>query len=1104
MNSKDAILRGLSRAQLQDLLARSKHMTSKVASSAPVIERIERGGDLPLSFSQQRLWFIARLEPHATHYNISATLALRGMLDTSVLRTALDALYARHEVLRSMFVERGGEPQVRLLEPSSGLPFTVVDARQSEQAPSDAAFDLSVGPLARAYLVRVGEDEHLLTLLQHHIVSDGWSLGILVREWCELYRAIVEMREPVLPVLTIQYPDFAAWQRVHMTRERLEAGLDYWRGQLTGAPEQLTLPTDRPRPARQSTEGASVPIAVGDALTARLKAIARAHHCSLYVILLAAWSIVLSRLSGQDEVVIGSPSANRDRREIEPLAGFFVNTLALRVDLSRSPSLAQLVAAVRDTVLAAQAHQSVPFELIVETLNPPRRRNATPLFQVMFNWQNNREPRFDLPGLSAEVVSRPVTQVKFDVELNLSEQGAGVAGAFNYATALFDAGTLRRHAAYLTETLQAIVEGDAQPALRLPMLPRAEYDLLVDRFAAGAPMPPPQRCVHDMFEAQVRTRGGEVAIECGAETVSYAELNMRANRIAHALRTRGVRPEQRVALFLRRSVDMVAALLGVLKAGAAYVPLDPGLPPQRLAYMLADAAPACVLSHSPVRGLLPQTDLPVLALDAQEAWATQPSHDVALADSGVSGRSLAYVIYTSGSTGAPKGVMVEHHALSHYLAWAVQTYPSQPSMVALVSSPLAFDATLTSLFVPLLCGGRALLLSEDNSQGELEALLGSERHIDLIKITPLHLQQLGERLRRESRRPKVGCFVVGGEALPASTVAMWRELAPEARIINEYGPTETVVGCSIFEASASFDVTGGVVPIGRPIANACIHIVDRHLQLVPFGAVGELLLGGPQVARGYLNQPALTAERFIANPFDPAAGLVYRSGDLGRWQADGSIEYLGRNDFQVKVRGFRVELGEVEAHLSALEGVQDAVVIAGDEGASGKQLVAYAVAREGAALQVSVLRAALARALPSYMVPAAIVLLPALPLTANGKLDRAALPAPGLQARATQTYVAPQGELEESVARIWADLLGVQRVGRDDHFFELGGHSLMATRMLSRVQEGMDVTLELSSVFDHPQLSDFAESILMGIYSRLGPGSDVEALIEDITDRKAQ
>ncbi len=1115
MNTRDGLLRGLSKQRMEQLLAlaRTKTPAPSVLLSAP-IESIPRNGDLPASFAQRRLWLINQLDRGATHYNIRVALQLRGPLNVTELTSALDALFERHESLRSVFVERQGEPRVHLLATSQGLPLIFDDLRT--QSDPDAAlamiqhteattpFDLAEGPLIRSRLIQVQDESYLLILSQHHIISDGWSLGILAQELCELYAAKLQRREPLLSTLSIQYPDFAAWQHKELTRERLDGHLEYWRSQLEGIPQLLSLPTDRPRPTLQSTVGASVPISIDAALTARLKALALTHNTSLHVVLLAAWSIVLCRLSGQDDIIIGSPSANRDRIEIEPLTGFFVNMLALRIKLDGKPTIAELLARIRDTSLQAQAHQSVPFDLVVETLKPARRRDASPIFQVLFTLQNTREPVITLPHVSVQLLPQPSNQVKFDLELTLGEQGHLIEGSLNYATALYDAATMQRHRAYLQETLQSMVGSASLPALQMRMLPCEEHEIVTSRFSASGSSQMPSRLAHEAFEDQVHLNGAAIAVECDGQALTYDELNIRANRIAHLLRGAGIAPDQRVALFMPRCIEMLAALLGVLKAGAAYVPIDPVLPAKRLAYLLSDSEPQCVLAHSSVRSLLPDSGLQVLELDKDAELAAQPSSNIPRADSGLTDRHLAYVIYTSGSTGQPKGVMVEHRGLSCYLQWALQEYRCRAPMVSLVSSPITFDATITSLYLPLLSGGRALLLGESGSQDELATILSAPDHIDLVKITPSHLHLLGERLRRERQLIHVGCFVVGGEALPVQTVALWRELAPRTRIVNEYGPTEAVVGCTTFDASADFDPAASLVPIGRPVTNARIYIVDQHLQPVPIGMTGELLIGGPQVARGYLNQPELSQARFIDNPFDLSAGKVYRTGDMGRWRIDGSIEYLGRNDFQVKLRGFRIELAEIEGQLARVEGVQDVAVIARADGADDTELVAYVVPRRNAQLSALLVRHELAQVLPGYMLPSAFVLLPTLPLTANGKLDRDALPVPDRQARAVRTYEAPRGEVEELVARIWAGLLSVERVGRHDHFFELGGHSLMAARMLGRLQDELDLPLDLATVFDHPTLADFAESILMGIYARLGPSGEIEALIADITERETK
>ncbi|WP_458391237.1 non-ribosomal peptide synthase/polyketide synthase [Sinorhizobium medicae] len=1063
------------------------------AQTVPVIMPVGRDGALPLSYSQQRLWFLAQLDEDSTNYNIPLGWRLQGRLDRVAWRRSLDRLFARHEALRCTFVAGEDDPQVQILSGDRGLPVVEHDLRDRPDAQAAllelcqeearTPFDLAREPLIRGRLIRLADEEHVFLLTQHHIVSDGWSLGVLVRELSSLYRAFEAGEDDPLPPLAIQYPDYAAWQRQWLSGERLQRQAQYWRDTLSGAPARLALPTDRPRPAQQSFAGASVPVVIDQVLTRGLKRLSRQHGTTLFMTVLAAWAAVLSRLSGQDDIVIGVPTANRRRREIEDLIGFFVNTLAVRIDLSGEPSLSDLLERARRAALTAQDHQDLPFEQVVEIVQPPRALDHTPLFQVGLAWQNNTGGSLDLPGLRVEAAGEGLDQVKFDLELNLGEQGEAIAGTLGYATALFDRATIERQCGYLLALLRAMLADAEQPVSELDILPPDERSYLLEELNRTETDYPSDLCVHALFEAQVRRAPDAVALVFEEQSISYGALNADANRLAHHLIGLGVRPDQPVAICVERSPAMVVGLLAILKAGGAYVPLDPAYPSERLRQLLDDAGPRLLLCDAAGRAALGAeaiADLSAVDLDAATAWADQSADDPDPHALGLTARNLAYVIYTSGSTGTPKGVMVEHRGMTNYLSWARESYA--PTSSSVVSSSLAFDATITSLFAPLICGAHEHLISNRNETENLKVELGLGR--SLVKITPSQMDVLGQQLQLAGDASQVEVLVIGGEALSSSTVELWRQIQPAARMVNEYGPTEAVVGCAFHDIPADLSASTNV-PIGRPIANTRIYLLDGHGQPVPFGAVGELYIGGAGVARGYLNRPDLTAERFLADPFSGKAGArMYRSGDLARYLPDGNLEFLGRNDDQVKIRGFRIEPGEIAARLLEHELVGDAAVVAHADAAGDKRLVAYVVAKttdgsaeaDGAGLAAS-LRAHLGGLLPDYMVPSAFVRLDALPLTVNGKLDRKALPVPDDDAYARRAYEAPQGEIETLLAGIWAELLGVERVGRHDNFFELGGHSLLAVRVLVRLTEALAVELPLAMLFAKPTLADLALSV---------------------------
>ncbi|WP_338925281.1 amino acid adenylation domain-containing protein [Mycetohabitans endofungorum] len=1040
----------------------------------PEIMPVSREGGLPLSFAQQRLWFLAQLDGVSDTYHIPLALHVRGPLDRAAWQQALDALFARHEALRSTIVSVEGQPQVRLLPADTGVPLCWHDLRSVPNAPAKLArlrheaahapFDLARGPLIHACGIQLADDEHVVLLTQHHIVSDGWSLGVLTRELSALYAASVGAQADPLPPLAVQYPDYAAWQRQWLTGERLQAQSDYWRATLADAPVLLALPTGRPRPVQPSFAGAQVPVRMDVATTQALKRLSAEHGATLFMTVLAAWSAVLARLSGQCDVVIGTPSANRNHRQIEPLIGFFVNTLALRVNLEGEPTTAQLLERVRRTTLDAQAHQDLPFEQVVEIVQPPRRLDHTPLFQVMLAWQNHEPDEWRLPGLTAMPAELECDAVRFDLELNLSEAGDEIIGSLAYATALFDRSTIERHVGYLQTMLQAMATHTRQPVSTFELLSPDERQLLLQTWNATQQAYPRHRCVHQLFEAQVERTPEATALVFEAQTLSYAQLNAQANRLAYQLIELGVKPDTRVAICVERSAALVVGLLAILKAGGAYVPLDPSYPSERLAHILADAAPAIVLADAAGRAVLGDAALAECTVLDPTILPALPDTNPSVA--GLTARHLAYVVYTSGSTGMPKGVMVEHRSVVNLALAQIACFGVQPTSRIVQFASFSFDASAFEILMAF-GSGAALYLPPEIARQDRQALwdyLAS--HAITHATLPPALLQHGADL------PSLGpslTLILAGEA-PSATLV--RDLVDQGTVLNAYGPTEATVCATAWRGARDFS---GEVPIGRPIANTRIYLLDAHGQPVPLGAVGELYIGGAGVARGYLNRPELTAERFVPDPFSDEAGArLYKTGDVARYLPDGNLQFLGRNDEQVKIRGFRIEPGEIAACLTAHPQVHDAMVLATGEG-SDKRLVAYVQAEADEQL-ASTLRTQVAATLPEYMVPSAFVRLDAFPLTPNGKLDRRALPEPDADALAHQAYEAPQGELETTLAEIWAELLGVERVGRHDSFFVLGGHSLLAVQLIERLRR-RGVGLSVRALFDTPTLSALAQTL---------------------------
>ena len=1057
------------------------HVLAQALEVAPAQEPlpilpVARDGELPLSFAQQRLWFLTQLEGMSETYHIPLALRLHGRLDRQALQHSLDALYARHESLRSRFITREDRPQVQIL-PANGLPLAFHDLRrhpaQADTLCRQAAtqpFDLTQGPLVRAALIRLADEEHLFLLTCHHIVSDGWSTGILLRELGALYGALRRGDADPLPPLTLQYPDYAAWQRRYLTPERLAAQAQYWRETLIGAPALLTLPTDRPRPTVQSFSGGEVPIAIDAELTQALRQFSRQHGGTLFMTVLAAWSLVLARMAGQQELVIGTPEANRGRLETESLVGFFVSTLALRIDLRDDPDLPTLIARIRHTVLTAQENRDLPFEQVVELVNPPRHLGYTPLFQVMLAWQDGSVRDIPLPGLQAELAGLEYSAAKFDLTLDLADTGEGISGTLNFATALFDRATAERYGVYLVQALRAMTLNSPRSVSHIDLLPPAEREHLLHGWNRTERDYPLDQTLAALFEQQVRRTPHATALVSGTESLSYAQLNARANRLAHALIARGVGPDSRVAVCAERGLNMVTALFGILKAGGAYVPLDPAYPGERLQYILQDADPVLLLADAAGRAALGEPATPQLALEAALPDTLSAENPERRAQAS----HLAYVIYTSGSTGKPKGAMNEHRGVVNRLVWMQEAYGLTAADTVLQKTPFGFDVSVWEFFWPLMVGAR-LVMAKPEGHKDPDYL---SRAIEQYGVTTLHfvpsmLQSFLADGQAATRCGQVVRVMCSGEALPAALVAEFYRRLPQAELHNLYGPTEAAVDVTAWHCSREAERVS--VPIGRPIANTRIYLLDERGQPVPLGAVGELYIGGVQVARGYLNRPELTAERFLSDPFAPG-GRMYRTGDVARYLANGDIEYLGRNDQQVKIRGFRIECGEIEAALATHPAVREAVVDARAVG-DDKRLVAWVVPAADVAEETlaGALRQHVSAALPDYMVPSAWVVVAALPLSPNGKLDRRALPEPqGAQSQAT--YEAPQGEHETLLAAIWRELLNVERVGRHDNFFELGGHSLLAVKLMAQLRRaGWGANVQ--TLFSTPTLSALAQAM---------------------------
>ncbi|AOX02682.1 hypothetical protein BJP34_27465 [Moorena producens PAL-8-15-08-1] len=1057
-------------------------LTTENQLSLPLIQPRTDSEQLPLSSAQKRLWFLNQLEGSSATYNIPAAFRITGNLIINALEQALSEIISRHEVIRTSFSTINGKP-IQVIHPDSTININVVDLQQYPeperetilqqlvQQEATTPFDLEVAPLIRCKLWQLDTTEYVLVLTMHHIVSDGWSMGILIEELSSLYQAFAASEPSPLPELAIQYADFALWQRQWLTGEILEIQLNYWKQELEGAPELLQLPTDRSRPHVQSYQGSSESFSLTAELTQKLQQLSRNAGSTLFMTLQAAFATLLYRYSGQFDILIGSPIANRNRREIEPLIGFFVNTLVLRTRFEHNPSFSQLLRQVRETTLNAYEHQDVPFEQVVEALQPQRSLSHSPLFQVMFVLQNAPMGKLDLPGVTLSQFNQHSTIAKFDLTLSMTETEMGLVGTWEYNTDLFDGSTIKRMATHFQNLLSAIVENPQLRVGEFPLLSEGERHQLLLEWNDTASEYPKEKCIHQLFEEQVEKTPDAIAVVFDQQQLTYHQLNQRANQLAHHLQNLGVGPEVLVGICVERSVQMVVGLLGILKAGGAYVPLDPNYPHQRLSYMLADSGVEVLLTQQSLLESLPSHTAQMVCLDSD--WRAIEQYSGQNLDVGVTSDNLAYVIYTSGSTGKPKGTMILHSGVGNYLSWCTKAYNVADSEGSTVNSSIGFDATITSLFSPLLVGRKVVLLPEEGEIEALKAALCSGTKFSLVKITPAHLEILSYLLAHEQVTIENKAFIIGGEALSANHIKFWQKYAPQIRLINEYGPTETVVGCCIYEVGGK-TFSGGNIPIGRPIANTQIYILDKHLQPVPIGVPGELYIGGDGLARGYLKRPELTSEKFIHNPFcNSKSQRLYKTSDLARYLRDGNIEFLGRIDNQVKIRGFRIELGEIEAVLSSHPHIQQTVVIAREDIPGNKRLVAYIVS-QSESLSTNQLREFLKQKLPEYMVPSAFVTLDTLPLTPNGKVDRKSLPAPDGVVTSVEEYVAPRTPTEEIIANIFANVLGLQDVGIHDNFFELGGHSLLAVRLMSQIKQQFQINLPLATLFQSPTIEQLA------------------------------
>lgn len=1085
-------------AAKQALLEKRMRGELKGTSDAQSIHKRPPHGLTPLSFAQQRLWFLDQLEEGSPAYNLPEAWHFRGPLNVNSLERSLKEIVQRHEALRTTFVTEEGQP-VQVITPQETFTLPLIDLREIAESERQANLQqlitkeagrplyLSQGPLMRAVLFQLDEFDYVFLLVLHHIVSDGWSFGVFMQELGALYKAFSNGQPSPLPQLAIQYPDFAYWQRQWLQGEVLETQLAYWKRQLGGHHQFLQLPTDHPRPAIQTYRGAGHYLELPKALSEALNALSRREGVSLFMTLLAAFQTLLHRYAGQDDIIVGSPIANRNRLEIEGLIGFFVNTLVLRTDLSGNPTFRELLGRVREVALGAYAHQDLPFEKLVEELQPERDLSYNPLFQVMFVLQNTRKLPLELVGMDVTPLKVEINTSMFDLTLYLTEGTAGLTATFEYNTDLFEADTIRRMGSHFKTMLEGIVINPEQRLSDLPLLTEGERrQLLVDWNNTTANYPR-ETCIHELFEAQVGRTPDKVAVVFEGEQLTYRELNDRANQLAHYLRKLGIRPEVLAGIFIERSLEMVIGMLGVLKAGGAYIPIDPVYPQDRVAFLLQDAQIHVLLTQKRFRGSLPKNEANVVCLDSDWDDIAQESRENPF--SGVKSENAAYVIYTSGSTGTPKGVIGLHRGAVNRFDWMWRTYPFERDEICCQKTSLSFVDSVWEIFGPLLRGVPTVIIP-DVVLKDPQALvqnLAAHRVTRLVLVPSLLRSILQNFPELQSHLPDLKIWITSGEALSIELAQQFLKSLPKSILINLYGSSEVSADSTFYDTSK--EKLHSCIPIGRPIDNTQVYLLDSNLNPVPIGVRGELHMGGDGLARGYLGRPELTKERFIENPFVKEPGSrLYKTGDLARYLPGGNIEFLGRLDHQVKIRGFRVELGEIETVLEQHPVVRQTVVMAREDMPGDKRLVAYVVPNEKETISVSMLRDYLRKKLPEYMLPNAFLMLEKFPLTPNGKVDRRSLPSPtNLRPELESVYVAPGTEIEETVAAIWQEVLHLKKVGVNDNFFDLGGHSLVMAQVRSKLVQKLQRPLSMLELFIYPTINSLARYLSQEKNEQMSP-----------------
>lgn len=1071
------------------LLQRLNQQTEKVVPTI-IPAQSRESNSFSLSFAQERLWLIEQLQPGNPFYNISSAVRSQGKLNVTALELSINEIIRRHEALRTTFTSVEGKP-VQIIASSLSLKLSVVDlcsipsstqeqeVHQLINQESLLPFDLVQGSLLRVKLLQLSQTEYVMLFTMHHIIFDAWSMGVLVDELAALYPAFCSSKQSPLPELSIQYPDFAVWQRQRLQGQVWDTQLAYWKQQLDNL-SMLRLPTDRPRPAIPSFRGATQSFVLPQDLTKALHSLSRSEGVTLFMTLLAAFKVLLHRYTGQDDICIGSPIANRNRAEIEKLIGFFVNSLVLRTELSGNPTFRDLLIKVREVTLGAYAHQDFPFEKLVEEIQPERNLSYNPLFQVVFQLQNTPMQALELPDLTLSMVDDENQTAAFDLHLSLAETDGEIIGSLEYSTELFEPATIARMIKHFQNLLFGIVANPQAKLFELPLLTASEQHQLLVEWNDTQTDWTQDLCIHQLIEQQAEKTPDAIAIIFEQQQLTYRELNQQANQLADYLQTLGVKPEVLVGICVERSLEMVVGLLGILKAGGAYVPLDPTYPQERLAFMLEDAQVQVLLTQKHLLEKLPDHQAKILCLDAD--WEIIQSHISNYKSQTFNSSHLAYVIYTSGSTGKPKGVLVNHSNVVRLFAATNSWYHFNQDDVWTLFHSYAFDFSVWEIWGALLYGGRLVVVPYlvTRSPKSFYELLCQEK-VTILNQTPSAFRQLiqVEQAIATIDDLKLRLVIFGGEALELKSLQPWFERHGDQmpQLVNMYGITETTVHVT-YRPLSKADLHGTASVIGCPIPDLQMYVLDEYKKPVPICVPGEMYVGGEGVARGYLNRPELTQQRFVSNPFskNPQARL-YKTGDKARYLPNGELEYLGRIDNQVKIRGFRIELGEIEALLAQHPGVWEKVVVVREDEPGDKRLVAYIVSQVEQSPTIPELRHFLKAKLPEYMVPSAVVLLESLPLTPNGKIDHRILPKPELDSTLLEKFVAPRTPIEEMLAQIWSQVLKVERVGIYDNFFELGGHSLLATQVMSRVRDTFNLEVPLSWLFASPTIAELAQSI---------------------------